>query len=129
MTGCKNLSADFDKVQNWTSSAYNAIVSFDEGKIPEFVAKWTEVKAQWDDIVTYIAPYESALKVFGLSVVSDTFDYIDSLIELVFELPDSYMPVFKRILDKTQSFFYIFTSDLAPLMRGTFNPDLFGVHD
>jgi len=69
------------------------------------------------------------MKIFGLSVVNDTFDYINNLVSIIFEIPDSGMPVFKKILDKTQSFFYTFTEDLAPLMHGTFDPTLFGILD
>jgi len=69
------------------------------------------------------------MKIFGLSVVNDTFDYINNLVSTIFEIPDSGMPVFKKILDKTQSFFYTFTEDLAPLMHGIFDPTLFGILD
>jgi len=72
-----------------------------------------------------IAPYEAALNMFGLAIVGDTFDYIDSLVAIVLDIPPGGLPVFQKVLDNTQVFLFNFTKDLAPLMRGTFNPDLF----
>jgi len=44
---CKNTAADYDKVQAWTSRAYNALGDFDKGNIPAFTAEWDKVKADW----------------------------------------------------------------------------------